>query len=487
MAEERKRIKELRDAKKSINNSNVSENEFVNGALQPSQDQDEKSFELPEELQEYKGDKNDKEALSEFEKRQASARRKLEKERTRWLADQLRARRAEEARLRKIEEEKLTLQKESKAAEEALMLAEQAYRERIEKLRLRQEPIGVDRYYRKYFWGLAGLRGALFIVDKNEKLSEINTETDLDILLSTLDSRGIREKALKESIEKNYDSICYAMRRRMKEMGKAEDEPNNKSQPAPTRQSSRPFRQVEFFDPSKRELERSRNSRKPPKQYSPEHFQELLSILNLPASVIDAVADAMSSLMEICSESIRVGIEGPSSDSQWTAWTEAVTSFGKQHGSDDFKRLTSVDISRILQSKAIELESILNHKSNILQGKVSALQNDESLASSEDEEQEGNNTNIDSGSSSQDSMRPSDVAAPQGSQLIETIDSSFSPRKNPKESKFLWQTLRERLCWLSDIKSSTASASRLAFCIKVFQAQSRPLLRFLKKSDATTA
>jgi hypothetical protein len=193
----------------------------------------------------------------------------------------------------------------------------------------------------------------------------------------------------------------------------------------------------------------------------------------------------MSSLMEICSESIRVEIEGPASDSQWTAWAEAVTSFGKQHGSDDFKKLTAVDISRILQSKAIELESILNHKSNILQGKVSALQNDESLASSEDEEED--NTNNDSGSSRQDSMRPSDIAAAQGLQLIETIDSSFSPRKNPKESKFLWQTLRERLCWLSDIKSSTASASRLAFCIKVFQAQSRPLLRFLKKSDAATA
>eukprot|EP00890_Picochlorum_soloecismus_P000648 jgi/Picsp_1/1584/NSC_05062-R1_nucleosome positioning protein len=485
MAEERKRIKELRDAKKSINNKNASENSNMNEDFQASQHFDEKVFNLPEELQKYNGDPNDKEALSDFEKRQASAKRKLEKERTRWLADQLRAKRAEEARLRKIEEEKLALQKESKSAEEALMLAEQAYRERIEKLKLRQEPIGVDRFYRKYFWGLAGLRGALFIIDEDDNLSEVNTENELHTLFNALDPRGIREKALKESIEKNYESICNAMRRRIKEIGAAEVEPNSKDQAPPPRQSSRPFRQVEFFDPSKRELERSKNSRKAPKQYSIQYFQEHLSILSdLPVSVLVALADAMSSLMEICSESIRFGVNGPASDSHWTAWTEAVTCFGKQHGSDDFKKLTVVDILRILQSKTIEMESILNQKSNVLQGKVSALQNDESFPSSEDEEQEGDDNSNESGSSKQDSMGPSDIAAVQGLQLIETIDSSFSPRKNPKESKFLWQTLRERLSWLSDIKSSSASASRLAFCIKVFQAQSRPLLRFLKKSDA---
>jgi len=486
MAEERKRIKELREAKKNINNNKVSENDNVNEALQASEHLNEKTFDLPEELQEYKGDLNDKEALSDFEKRQATAKRKLEKERTRWLADQLRAKRAEEARLRKIEEENITLQKEKKAAEEALILAEQAYRERIEKLKLRQEPIGTDRYNRKYFWGLGGIRGALFIVDKDDNLSEIKTENELDILFNALDPRGFREKALRESIEKNFESISYAMRRRIKEMGTAEMEPNEKSQSAPTRQSSRPFRQAEFFDPSKREIERSKSSRNAPKRYSIQHFQEHLSILDLPQrSVLVALADAMSTLMEICAESIRVGINGPASDSHWTAWTDAVTSFGRLHGSDDFQKLRVVDVLPILQTKTIEMESILNHKSNVLQGKVSALQNDDSFTSSQDEEQERDTNNVDVGSSKQDSMGPSDIAAAQDLQLIETIDSSFSPRKTPKESKFLWQTLRERLSWISDIKSSSASASRLAFCIKVFQAQSLPLLRFLSKSDAT--
>jgi hypothetical protein len=58
---------------------------------------DEPSFELPERLREYSGAPDDKKGLLQWRQEQAAERRRLEKERNKWVAEQLRRQRELEA------------------------------------------------------------------------------------------------------------------------------------------------------------------------------------------------------------------------------------------------------------------------------------------------------------------------------------------------------------------------------------------------------
>lgn len=58
---------------------------------------DEPSFELPERLREFRGASDDKKGLLQWRQEQAAERRRLEKERNKWVAEQLRRQREQEA------------------------------------------------------------------------------------------------------------------------------------------------------------------------------------------------------------------------------------------------------------------------------------------------------------------------------------------------------------------------------------------------------
>ncbi|KAI8112813.1 hypothetical protein M9434_004133 [Picochlorum sp. BPE23] len=468
MAEERKRLKEIQEAKKHLvehGQANESETNQTDFSLE--------DVELPEEYKEFKGNPvTQKEEYEAFLKSQASMKRKLEKERVKKFADKVRAERAEAARLKKLEEDRQNMVKEIEAAEEALELARQAYQDKVEKLKIRRDPLGFDRHHRRYWYGVGGYKSGILVEGSNGKLACIQTEQDLDSLLSSLDSRGVREKKLSEELKSIKDFVTQGMRREKNKQSEPDTVP---SKEGPLRQSSRQSRQVEFFDPSKP----ANAPRRPPKA-SPQAIRDQLSILPLPSSVNIAYSDAIFILIEIKRDAIEAGISGPPGDESWEKWTRDTTTFGHEYGSTEYKSTPSKRIMDILKGKAFELESVLNMKSEILQGKRQ-----------EEEEEEGSGSGSEPVSSDQ-SNAPSSPVPHQSdidsipltspSKFTETIDTAFVSKKNPKESKFLWHTLRERVAWMTDLKS-TATPARLAFNVNLLRLQSKPIFRFMANQD----
>ena len=170
--------------------------------------------ELPEGLREFNGDPNDLKAKEEFEKMQKIAKRKMQKERIRWIADEQRRLRQEEAAVRASEEVKAKREKEKEAANAAIARAAEELEERLEKNSIRRRPLGFDRHHRCYWYGLAGHRAALYVEDRGRGIwGEISTIESVEKLMNSLDRRGIREKHLADSIERKLHGMMLAMRR----------------------------------------------------------------------------------------------------------------------------------------------------------------------------------------------------------------------------------------------------------------------------------
>lgn len=458
MAEERRRLKELQEANKAIQKEIHAEDSKEDEALILEK---EKSFELPEELKEYRGDPTDADGKEDFLKKQQTARRKLEKERVRWLADQVRAKRAEKSRIEKMKSEEDQLQREKEKAKEALMIAQEVFHEKIEKLKLRREPLGLDRYNRRYWWGLGGNKSSLYIEDVDGKWAQITSLSTFHEILESLDSRGVRENELLAVLSKYSDSISNQMKH-LNEHKRDIIE----SQKVPMRHSAREFRQVEFFDPSKEAAQGARLSRRASKN-SPRAIRNQLSSLQIPSSTIISLSEVVSILLHLKDGINTLEISGPSGDESWDLWADQVRSLGQSKCS--LKDITVAGTLNVLKKKALEMESILNKQSYFLQGRIT-------LSEHEDSEGEGN-------SSSNSLKEESSIALSNDiniSQIQETIDSSFSPRKTPRESKFLWQTLRERTAWIQDT-SSVTTAARLAYCANILKLQAEPVFRYMRK------
>ena len=72
----------------------------------------------------------------------------------------------------------------------------------LEKYSLRRAPLGHDRHYRAYWWGLAGQRSAVYVQHEDGCLTDITTPEQLDAFMGGLDKRGVRELALFDALEK---------------------------------------------------------------------------------------------------------------------------------------------------------------------------------------------------------------------------------------------------------------------------------------------
>lgn len=56
-------------------------------------------------------------------------------------------------------------QREKEEKEEAIFRAQEALEEKLEKYSTRRAPLGADRHHRRYWWGLAGHRPAVYVED----------------------------------------------------------------------------------------------------------------------------------------------------------------------------------------------------------------------------------------------------------------------------------------------------------------------------------
>ncbi len=339
----------------------------------------------------------------------------------------------------------------------------------------RRQPLGLDRASRRYWWGIGGNKEELLIESPDSGLIAIvSSEKDIDAVLSSLDARGIRESALLKALLSIKDTIILNIRRAISssQLNNEDEEQMPVKKKEPVRQSSRQSKQVEFFDPSKSHRVDICDEKKEPvvrKQASSVQYADEISILHLPSSVKISYADAMATLVDIKRDAIRARISGPAGDESWEEWTTMVTHFGHEYGSTSYKSLTSQDILEILKQQTCTMEKVLNLKSKSLQKGTSQQSHDDVSSSSSEEEEEEEEDSV-----NQDDEYAMDSSFIHSDGLHDY--ESFGSKKNPKQSIFLWQTLKERTVWLSDLMSSQSPA-RLDLCIRILQLQSQPLLR----------
>lgn len=87
----------------------------------------------------------------------------------------------------------------------------------IEKLSIRSSPLGKDRHYNRYWFFRR--EGRLFVESADTKeWGYYSTKEELDVLMSSLNVKGIRERALKRQLDKLYSKISNALEKRSKEI-----------------------------------------------------------------------------------------------------------------------------------------------------------------------------------------------------------------------------------------------------------------------------
>lgn len=492
MAEERRRLRELDEAEKEERRKKREEERLKQeneaAAVEGQQDAStaaapataERSFELPERLKEYKGDPEDEKALLAFRQEQQAEKRRLDKERSRWMGEQLRRQREEEALAKQAKEAELAKQREREAAEDALARAQEALEEKMEKLALRRAPLGLDRQYRRYWWGIGAHRPALYVEDAQGKWGVISSAEDLQALMASLDRRGVRELALAQAIEKKLDVMELAMRRAGMGAGAADktrDKWTKEERPAPMRQSSRQSRQPEFFVPSADAGKPQSGGGSGVAKHAP---SAALVALNMGVSELTSFEEAVDTLLSIQQGAAEADIEGPGPKG-WTQWVTEVSWAGKgkvvRDGDDKATPAASAALLRnTLHIKAIELEACLAAASD------EPERDDEETSDGEEgpsaaEGANGKGSRAGEETDADDGPRPSESL-----KVLESVDATFtSPAKLPKDIRQLWRTARERALWQADVGQAGTSA-RLAYLVAVLELQAAPLLRTLRRT-----
>ena len=304
-------------------------------------------------------------------------------------------------------------------------------------------PIGLDRYYRRYWWGLGGVRSVILVEDTDEFVALVTSEAALNQLLESLDVRGIREKELHRNISIIKDTVIRAIEHKEKNANNR-CESTSETEAQPLRQSSRRTRQAEFYDPTTvapipcDNLPKTGRSR----ERSDRLLTAQLSTIDqdLPASVVAATVDTALILAELGREAGQLGIS-PGANSSWEMFQRKVSTFGVSYGSEDYKRLTVRQISETLRSQMCFLEEALDGESRSLQG-----------------------------------VKDKRGAPDPGLDEI-CILAPPAPRHYPRTSIYLWNTTKERNSWLTDVTaSSRSSPARLNYAARVLHMRAMPLL-----------
>ncbi|XP_006647375.1 DDT domain-containing protein DDB_G0282237-like [Oryza brachyantha] len=87
----------------------------------------------------------------------------------------------------------------------------------IDKLSIRSSPLGKDRHYNRYWFFRR--EGRLFVESADSReWGYYSTKEELDALMCSLNMKGIRERALKQQMDKLYSKISNALEKRSKEI-----------------------------------------------------------------------------------------------------------------------------------------------------------------------------------------------------------------------------------------------------------------------------
>lgn len=504
MAEERKRLRQLMDEEKeekkrrreeekaadvggdthNSNNNGKGKKDEEQGIKEENEDP---SFELPEHLKEYSGDPDDKKALIQFRQAQQAEKRRLDRERSRWLGDILRAQRAEEARLKEEKDAEKAKVRAREEAEEALALAQEALEEKMERYAVRRLPLGYDRHMRRYWWGLAGHRPAVLVEDSLGTWGIYSTVDDAIKLLESLDRRGVRELALAQTIERKFEGIEIALRReeRVREKRREEEAAQKekealKDRNPPQRQSSRAAKQIEFFNPAvaggggggggRQKMSVTTTKLGVTEEQRLEALQDFFSPLDAMSML-----QATTTLLELQDAAIDGDVPPPAnySSGRWKEWSAAIKAAAKGEAAGD------VDGDKAAAPSAGEFISMIQKKVLELEEALFAVADEPQEDHTEDdgeteegEDEENNNDDSQGGGGENKGLNRSSSF-----QVLEYVDDAFSPTKESSESTtHLWLTTRERMMWRADVMQQNPTAARLAYCCAVLGLQAMPML-----------
>ncbi|PRW55979.1 DDT domain-containing isoform A [Chlorella sorokiniana] len=431
---------------------------------QDQQQEQEPSFELPERLREYTGPADDRKALVQWRQEQQAEKRRLEKERNKWIAEQLRRQRELEAKEKAARAEQELREKEKREMFEAIEQAQEELEEKLEKYATRRLPLGFDRHQRRYWWGLAGHRPVVWVEDAEGRWGAYSTATELEGLMASLDRRGVRELALVEALEKKYHTITGAMARAERAAAAAEkagtkgaDKEKERERAEPPRRSGRTAQQVEFFDPAKAA------------KGGPSAG---LAALFGPAETVaaEAAAEVMQDLQK---GAAGVHVDAPAGYDSWKDWGSAVKAAAEGELEESSETPTAAALRSLLQGKLQQLEEAL------LAASVGGLSADGDESDGEGSGEAGEGQGSEGGSPAGDGG----ISRTQSAQVLppeEVVDDLFSPTQR-HEARYLWKTQRERSAWLTDLRQA-ATAARIAYCAAVLEQQAEPMLASLAKA-----
>ncbi|KAF7840185.1 DDT domain-containing protein [Senna tora] len=87
----------------------------------------------------------------------------------------------------------------------------------MEKRFVRTSPLGKDRHYNRYWWFRRD--GRIFVESSDsQEWGYYSSKEELDMLMSSLNRKGERERALQNQLEKYYSRICLELQKRSKDL-----------------------------------------------------------------------------------------------------------------------------------------------------------------------------------------------------------------------------------------------------------------------------
>ncbi|KAK9817866.1 hypothetical protein WJX72_003391 [[Myrmecia] bisecta] len=438
-------------------------------------EEDEPSWELPEELREFSGSPSDRKGMLAFRQAQQSERQRLEAARGRWQAEQRKRQKAREAERRAQQKQEEAKYREKADAEDQIVKRQEAYEKEVEKFLVRRAPLGLDRHHRKYWWGMAGYRALVYVEDEAGLWGSWSQPGEVEAVMAVLDKRGIRESALLDALGKSFSAIATGMKRAAAaaaqeqvaaEQQGSEDEPAKAEAPV-VRQSKRERGQASFYDPSKEQAR--------PQLASSKSGSITLDLTQTLSSVDHAALEAAVGALTALQADMAAGNVPPPEDG-WKAWLAAVKNASKGSLPEPGKTGQSSVTQRLidfLRTKLLGVEEMLfvaSGQSDVTDAEP-LEENDNADGSeggsAEEEDREGGANGTEKEFGADDVL---EVVAP-------TPDKA-ELAANPPSVRPLWRTLRERSLWKQDL-AQAVTMPRVAYCATVLPATAAELLKYL--------
>ena len=368
-------------------------------------------------------------------------------------------------------------------------------------------PIGLDRYHRRYWWGLGGTKSDILMEDTHEFIALITSERELDELLQCLDVRERQEHILRKNILLVKDRVVRSIKRK-KRAGEVvelmEDDVADGTEPL--RQSSRHIRQATFYDPTSATSKAyvkcgaqkdsagagaSEASERGSRATDEQCMAQLSMITHLRESVLISTAETILILVNLGREAARLGI--PCNTSSWGQFEETVRTFGFSYGSEEYKHATAEHILETHRLQLSFLEEILFATSRALRGAsgvkrsgtMTGVSLTESCSAAEKMCSDRNTEGTKNSSAEDEENDGSDLGSELQEPGFKEIDilAPPDPKRSPSSSIYLWKTAKERTSWLADISyTSHSSSSRLNYAAQVLHMRARPLLARLSQT-----